>query len=150
MPQSLIKNYVHIIFSTKNREHTITETVEDELYDYIGGICKSLECYPVQVGGFTNHIHILCLLSTKMRLMKLVEEVKSHSSLWMKTKEKGLESFYWQLGYGAFSVSPSQVDIVKAYILNQKEHHSKKTFEDEFRAILKKYKVEYNEKYVWD
>jgi len=138
------------VFSTKYREHTITETVENELYNYIGGICKKLECNPVQVGGFTNHIHVLCLLSTKIRLMKLVEEMKSHSSKWMKTKEKALETFYWQDGYGAFSVNPAQVDIVKAYIINQKEHHSKKSFEDEYRFFLRKYKVEYKEEYVWD
>lgn len=82
--------------------------------------------------------------------MKLVEEVKSHSSKWIKTKGEGYENFYWQDGYGAFSVNPSQVDTVIAYIANQHEHHSKKTFQKEYRAFLKKYQVEYEERYVWD
>ena len=82
--------------------------------------------------------------------MKLIEEVKSHSSKWIKTIDKTLKNFYWQGGYGAFSVSPSQLDTVKTYIGNQKEHHKKITFQDEYRAILKKYNVEYDERYVWD
>ncbi len=82
--------------------------------------------------------------------MKLLEEVKSHSSKWFKTKDESLKNFYWQNGYGAFSVNPAQVDIVIKYIANQKEHHNKKTFQDEYRAFLKRYKVDYDEKYVWD
>jgi REP element-mobilizing transposase RayT len=90
------------------------------------------------------------LLSKKIALMKLLEEVKSHSSKWIKTKDERLRKFYWQGGYGAFSVNPAQVDVVKGYIENQHEHHKKKTFQDEYRAFLKKYKVEYDERYVWD
>ena len=150
MSQSLVKNYVHLVFSTKYRQPLITETVEDELYAYMDGICKSLECHPIKVGGYKDHVHILCMLSKKIALMKLLEEVKSHSSKWIKTKEKGLENFYWQNGYGAFSVNPAQVNIVINYIANQKEHHRKKTFQDEYRAFLKKYKMEYDERYVWD
>ena len=82
--------------------------------------------------------------------MKLVEEVKSHSSKWIKTQDEKLKNFYWQDGYGAFSVNPSQLDIVTRYIENQHEHHKKKTFQDEHRAFLKKYNVEYDERYVWD
>jgi putative transposase len=90
------------------------------------------------------------MLSKKIALMKLLEEVKSHSSKWMKTKDELLKNFYWQDGYGAFSVNPSEVDKVIAYIANQHEHHSRKTFQDEYRAFLKKYNVEYDERYVWD
>ena len=82
--------------------------------------------------------------------MKLMEELKSHSSKWMKTKGSGYEKFYWQDGYGAFSVNPSEVDTVIAYIANQHEHHSKKKFQDEYRVFLKKYNVEYDERYVWE
>lgn len=82
--------------------------------------------------------------------MKLVEEVKSHSSKWMKTKDDALTNFFWQDGYGAFSVNPAEVETVITYIENQHMHHSKKTFQDEYRAFLKKYKVEYDERYVWD
>ena len=90
------------------------------------------------------------MLSKKITLVKLLEELKSHSSKWIKTKDNKLSNFYWQDGYGAFSVNPSEIDTVVNYIENQKEHHSKKTFQDEYRAFLKKYKVEYDERYLWD
>lgn len=150
MSQSLVKNYVHIVFSTKYREPLIGEEVEHELYAYLGGICSHLECTVVKVGGYTDHIHILCLLSKKIALMKLVEEVKSHSSKWIKTKGEAYRNFYWQNGYGAFSVNPAEVDVVVQYIANQKEHHRKKSFQDEYRAFLKKYAVEYDERYMWE
>jgi putative transposase len=150
MPQSLVKNYVHLIWSTKYREHLIHAPAEEELHAYLGGICKRMECHPIKIGGYTDHVHALCMLSKKIALMKLLEEVKSHSSKWMKTKGEDLSNFYWQDGYGAFSVNPADIDRVIAYIAYQKEHHSKITFQDEYRAILKRYKVEYDERYVWD
>ena len=150
MGQSLVKNYMHIIFSTKYRQPLIYEPVEHELHAYLGGICKNLECHPIKIGGYIDHIHILCMLSKKIALMKLLEEVKSHSSKWMKTKGDDLTNFYWQDGYGAFSVNPSEVDAVINYITNQKEHHSRRSFQDEYRGILKKYQVEYDERYIWD
>jgi REP element-mobilizing transposase RayT len=150
MGQSLVKNYLHIVFSTKHRQEIIHPLVEEELHAYLGGICKNLECPPIIVGGSTDHIHILCMLSKKIALMKLMEELKSHSSKWMKTKAESLSNFYWQDGYGAFSVNPSEVETVINYIANQKEHHRKKTFQDEYRAFLKQYNVEYDERYVWD
>jgi REP element-mobilizing transposase RayT len=150
MGQSLVKNYLHIVFSTKYRQPLITEAVENELYNYLGGTCKALECPPIKIGGFFDHVHILCLLSKKIALMKLLEEIKSHSSGWIKTKDKNLKNFYWQDGYGAFSVNPAEADVVINYIANQKEHHGKTNFQDEFRTFLKKYKVEFDERYVWD
>ena len=150
MGQSLVKNYIHIVFSTKYRQHLIHPPVEDELHRYLGGTCKNLECHPIIVGGYTDHVHILCMLSKKIALMKLVEEIKSHSSKWIKTKDEAYLNFYWQDGYGAFSVNPKDVDVVKAYIANQKEHHSKKTFQSEYRAILNKYEMDFDERYVWD
>ena len=150
MGQSLVKNYIHIVFSTKHRVPLIHQPVQDELYSYTGRICKEMECQPIKIGGYTDHIHILCMLSKKIALMKLLEEVKSHSSKWMKTKGEILKKFYWQNGYGAFSVNPSQVNIVIAYIENQKEHHKRRSFQDVYRAILRKYKVEYDERYIWD
>ena len=150
MGQSLVKNYIHIVFSTKHRQELILPSVESELHAYLGGICKKLECPPIKTGGYTDHIHILCMLSKKIALMKLMEELKSHSSKWMKTRGDNLSNFYWQDGYGAFSINPSEVEGVINYIANQKEHHSKKTFQDEYRAFLKKYQVEYDEQYVWD
>ena len=150
MGQSLVKNYIHLVFSTKYREPLINEAIESELYAYLGGICNQLECQPIKIGGFTDHIHILCMLSKKTALMKLVEELKSHSSKWIKTKGENYRNFYWQGGYGAFSVNPAEMDVVVRYIENQKEHHRKKSFQEEYRGFLKKYKVEYDERYVWD
>jgi REP element-mobilizing transposase RayT len=150
MPQSLTKVYVHIVFSTKDRHPLITNKIKAELYDYLGGICKNLECNPVRVGGYYNHIHVLCILSKKLALIKLVEEIKKSSSKWIKTKGNEFSGFYWQNGYSAFSVNPSQTDIVTKYIDNQEEHHRKKTFEEECRAFFKKYRIDFDEKYVWD
>jgi len=150
MGQSLVKNYIHLVFSTKHRQPLIHPPVEEELHSYLGGICKNIGCQPIKVGGYTDHIHMLFMLSQKIALMKVVEEVKSHSSKWVKTKGEGYENFYWQDGYGAFSVYPNEIDRVITYIANQKQHHSKKTFQDEYRSILKKYEVEYDERYVWD
>jgi len=141
---------MHITFSTKGRYPFIDKDISEELYSYLGGICKNLECNPIIVGGHEDHIHILCLLSRKIALMKLIEEVKSHSSKWIKTKNIKYKNFYWQRGYGGFSVNPTGIDVVKKYILEQDIHHDKKTFQDEYRAFLNKYKVKYDEKYVWD
>ena len=150
MGQSLSKVYVHISFSTKNRVNLIDEKIEDDLYEYLGGVCKGLDCNSIQVGGYKNHIHILCLLSKKITQIKLLEEIKKRSSKWIKTKGAKYVNFYWQDGYGIFSVNPSEVEVVIEYIKNQKEHHRKKTFQEEFRGFLEKYKVEYDERYVWD
>jgi len=150
MSQSLVKNYVHIVFSTKHRQPFIDKTIQAELYAYIGGICKNHECYPYAIGGIEDHIHILCSLSKKIPLYKLLEVVKSKSSIWIKTKGKAYEHFYWQRGYGAFSVNPSEVSIVKRYIDNQEERHKKIGFKGELRAFLTKYEVAYDERYVWD
>jgi len=125
MSQSLVLNYVHIVFSTKRRVHFIDQEIATELFGYIGGICKSLECNPVIIGGYQDHVHILCVLSRKIPLMHLVEKIKSHSSRWIKTKNPKYAKFYWQNGYGCFSVNPSEVDIVINYIKNQEEHHCK-------------------------
>lgn len=145
MGQSLVKNYVHLVFSTKYRQTLILPAIENELHSYLSGICNKLECQVIKVGGYTDHIHILCLLSKKITMMKLLEEIKSHSSKWIKTKGSEYENFYWQNGYGAFSVNPSEIDSVVDYISNQHEHHQKKTFQDEYRTFLKKYRVEYDE-----
>ncbi len=150
MGQSLVKNYIHIVFSTKYRDPMIYPPYESELHTYLGGVCKKLECQSIKIGGYTDHIHILCMLSKKISLMKLVEEIKSHSSKWYKTKNESLKNFYWQDGYGAFSVNPSEVDVVIAYIEHQHEHHDRKSFQTEYRAFLKKYQVEFDENYVWD
>lgn len=150
MPQSLSKVYVHIVFSTKHRANQIDEPIEKSLYEYLGGICKGLECNPVQIGGYRNHVHILCLLSRKITQANLLEELKKRSSKWIKTKGLAYRNFYWQNGYGIFSVNPAEVDMVISYIKSQKKHHERRAFKNEFRAFLKKYRVEFDERYVWD
>ena len=150
MPQSLSKVYVHITFGTKNRQNLIDDSVQDSLYEYLGGICKGLECNPVKIGGYKNHVHILCLLSRKVAQMKLLEELKKQSSKWIKTKGDRYSGFYWQDGYGIFSVNPTQIDVVTEYISNQKKHHRKMTFKEELLAFLKKYGIDYDERYLWD
>jgi len=150
MGQSLVQNYIHIVFSTKHREPLIFPQYESELHSYLAGACKNMDCQPVKIGGCADHVHILCMLSKKIALFKLPEEIKNHSSKWMKTKDESLKNFYWQDGYGAFSVNPCEVDKAIAYISGQHEHHKKKTFQDEYMAFLKKYKTEYDERYLWD
>jgi len=150
MPQSLSKVYAHIIFSTKHRKNLINNQIESDLYNYIGGICKDLECNPVQVGGHKNHIHILCLLSRKIAQMTLVQQVKQGSSKWIKTIDAEYANFYWQDGYGVFSVSAKRVDNVIEYIKNQHNHHQKMSFKDEYRKFLNEYGIDFDERYVWD
>ncbi len=124
--------------------------IEHELYQYIGGICHGLECNPVIVGGYRNHVHILCMLSRKIAAMNLLQEIKQSSSKWIKTQGKQYADFYWQDGYGIFSVSQSQVARVTNYIKNQEVHHKAKNFKKEFLTLLKKHDVDYDERYLWD
>lgn len=150
MSQSLALLCTHLIFSTKYRQPLIDDIIEPTLHEYLGAVCKELDCLPLMVGGYIDHVHILCLLSKKIALMDLLEEVKKRSSKWIKTQGDGYSNFYWQGGYGAFSVNPAERDVVIKYILNQHEHHKKIGYQDEYRAFLKKYKVDFDERYVWD
>ncbi len=150
MPQSLAYNYLHFITSTKHRQAFILPGVQEKLYSFIAGICKNLESPAIQIGGVEDHIHILTILSKKITLIDFVEQVKKESSKWMKLQGAQYSNFYWQGGYGMFSVNPREVDVVTNYIKTQKEHHQKITFQDEYRAFLKQYQIPYDEKYVWD
>jgi len=141
---------MHIVFCTKNREPLIFPPFEIELHSFMAGICNNYECQSIKIGGYNDHVHVLCMLSKKIALMNLVKELKRESSLWVKTKNESLTHFYWQDGYGGFSVSSGDVEKVSNYIASQHEHHRKQSFQDEYRRIMKKYKVEYDEKYVWD
>ncbi len=150
MPQSLSKVYVHIVFSTKHHHPWIDDKIKNYLFEYLGGICRGLECNPIRVGGYRDHVHVLCLLSRKIAQMQLLEEIKKQSSKWIKTKGGEYAQFHWQDGYGIFSVNPAEVDVVINYIKNQEAHHKKKEFKEEFREFLEKYHVDYDERYVWD
>lgn len=140
---------MHIIFATKHGLPVIDLEIEIALHNYLAGICKSLQCPVIRIGGYTNHVHILCLLYKRIPLTKLMEELKSHSSKWIKSQGGKYHDFYWQDGYGAFSVNHREVDRVKAYIEQQKEHHRKVTFREEYMAFLKEQQVEFNEKFIW-
>lgn len=150
MPQSLVKNYIHIVFSTKHRENFIDEKIEKELFSYIAAVCKDFESQALQIGGTDNHIHILCTLSRKLALMKLVQEIKAHSSKWIKTKGKKYENFFWQGGYAAFSVNEENLFQMINHIKNQRQHHQTNDYKDELIGILNKYRIQYDEKYLWD
>jgi len=128
----------------------IDENVRDELYAYIAGICKKLNSYVYRVGGTDDHAHIACTLPRTLTVSKLVEEIKKSSSKWIKTKGDAYNEFSWQTGYGAFSVGQSQLSVLLRYIDGQLEHHRTQSFQDELRAFLEKYGIEYDEKYVWD
>jgi REP element-mobilizing transposase RayT len=150
MSQSLAKNILHLIFSTKNRQPLITPEIRPDLHSYIGGILRHWESPAILMNSVADHIHILFCLSKNHALKVLVEEVKKGSSKWIKTKGREFDQFYWQAGYGAFSVSQSGVTAVCRYIENQESHHRRLSFQDELRAFLRKYGIEYDERYVWD
>jgi putative transposase len=148
MSQSFSKFYSHIIFHTKNNVKFIRENLEDELYSYMGGILKNHKSIPFQIGGTSDHVHILCTLPKTMTLANLSEEVKKSSSKWIKTKGEHYRNFYWQEGYGGFSVGWSQIESVKEYIINQKRHHLKIDFREEYKALLRENGIEFDERYL--
>jgi putative transposase len=148
MSQSFVKFYSHIVFHTKNNINSIREEIEDELYSYIGGILKSYKSLPIQIGGTSDHLHILCTLPKTISLADLVEQVKKSSSKWIKSKGLEYTNFYWQDGYGGFSVSNSQLDVVINYIRNQKTHHHKFKFIDEYKRLLDEYGIAYEDRYL--
>jgi putative transposase len=150
MPQSLSSILIHLIFSTKNREPFITEAIEKELHPYMATSFRSLKSPSLTIDGTTDHVHILFSLSRVIKIADLVEEVKTDSSKWIKTKGVEFRNFHWQRGYGAFSIGQSQVPALKRYIARQKIHHQRVTFQHEYRKFLKSYGIEYDERYVWD
>jgi REP element-mobilizing transposase RayT len=150
MSQSLAKNLVHLVFSTKNRALWIPADMRERLFAYLAGIFKEWDSPALIIGGLDDHVHALFSLSKNHPLKKIVEEVKKGSSKWMKRDGTGNADFYWQNGYAAFSVSMSNVAAVKRYIEQQEEHHRKMTFQDELRALLGRHQVEFDEQYVWD
>jgi REP element-mobilizing transposase RayT len=149
MAQSLSKLFVHIIFHIKNNSCIIRNQEKQELYAYMGSIIKDNASIPILINGVKDHVHILCIMSKNIALAKLVEEIKRHSSRWIKTKNVHYSQFAWQGGYGGFSVSASLHDKTKHYIENQEEHHKKMTFKEEYILFLKQYGIAYNEDYLW-
>lgn len=151
MPQSLAQIYVHLVFSTKDRRPLLADqNIRDEMHKFIGGASNQLDCPVLRVGGVADHVHILCRLAKTLAVSELVKELKRTSSLWVKTKSIAHGDFHWQNGFGAFSVSPGHVEPLRTYISSQDDHHRTESFQDEFRRLLKKYGVEWDERYVWD
>jgi REP element-mobilizing transposase RayT len=150
MPQSLAALYCHIIFSTKNRVPEIDPIWQDRLYSYIGGTLRSHQCVLMAAGGVADHVHLLVSLSRTITVADAVRDIKANSSRWIHENFPDHKTFAWQSGYGAFSVSHSHLDQVRAYLAKQAEHHRSKTFQEEFRAFLAKYEIEYDERYAWD
>jgi len=150
MPQSLSSILIHLVFSTKNREPFITPAIETELHPYLAKIFRELKSPSLTIDGTVDHLHILFSLGRVIKVADLIEEVKTESSKWIKTKGWEFRNFHWQRGYGAFSIGQSNVPILKRYIRNQKKHHQRVTFKDEYRKFLKAYGIDYDERYVWD
>jgi REP element-mobilizing transposase RayT len=150
MPQSLARILVHLIFSTKNREPFLSLDLRAELHPYLSAVLDNDGCPSLQVGGVEDHVHLLFGLSRTLTIAQVVENVKTSSSKWIKTQGASLGQFYWQAGYGAFSVSQSNAASVVRYIQNQAEHHRRESFQEEYRKFLQRYQILYDEKYVWD
>ena len=151
MPQSLSAVYGHLIFSTKERRPFFRDAAKRaELHAYLGGISKRLDCAPIIVGGVEDHVHLLGRIGRTITHAHWVKELKRVSSIWLKQQGPGYADFRWQAGYGLFSVSQSNLDQVREYIAKQEEHHRKLTFQDEFRLVLQRHHVEWDEQYIWD
>jgi len=151
MAQSLARLWTHLIFSTKERYPFLSDpTIRADMHGYLAKVLRTHDCRTLVVGGCDDHVHALFTLSRNHSIAQIVKEIKRTSSAWIKTVERRDSKFHWQAGYGAFSVSKSHVSEVQNYIMRQEQHHKRKTFQDEFRAFLKKYEIEYDERYVWD
>jgi len=151
MPQSLSAVYVHLVFSTKERRAMLRdETLRTNLHAYIGGICKHLDCAPLKIGGFDDHVHILARLSRKITQAEWVKELKRASNIWLKERGARFATFEWQAGYSIFPVSQSNLAHVEEYLANQEEHHQRVSFADELRALLERHQLDYDDRYVWD
>ncbi len=151
MPQSLVQIYLHIVFSTKDRRPFLRDPeLRQKLYAYMAGTFQGLGSPALKIGGVGDHVHALCRLSRTGSLSDLIRDLKRDTSKWVKEHGRGLDEFSWQLGYGAFSISPSHVGRLMEYIENQEEHHRTETFQDELRRLLRTYEVEFDERYLWD
>lgn len=150
MSQSLADIIVHIVFSTKERHPWIQSEIEPELYAYMSATCRNLDCHIIQINGMPDHIHVLALLGRTITLSKLISEMKSSSSRWIKTKGNQYSKFAWQSGYGAFSVSRPNLNGAMKYLTKQKEHHKTIPFKEELLTMLKRAQIKYDESYLWD
>lgn len=151
MSQSLVQVYLHIIFSTKHRQGFLSNhALRARTHAYMAGICEYLDAPALKIGGVEDHVHLLCRMSKTRTIADLVKDLKRDSSKWVKQQSDSLGAFYWQAGYGAFSVSPTHAEQLMTYIECQEEHHRRESFQDEFRRICRKYDLPLDERYAWD
>lgn len=152
MPQSLARVLVHIVYSTKNRQPWLSDAnLRSELCAYLATVLKKeVDSPALLINGVGDHIHILCQLSRKVAIMDVVKTSKTETAKWLKKRGVNLEQFQWQAGYGAFSVSESNVEQVKQYIASQETHHKRLSFQEEFRELCRRHGIEIDERYAWD
>jgi REP element-mobilizing transposase RayT len=148
MPQSFACLHYHLVFSTKGREPFLAAKLRPRLFEYFGGILRAHGGCLIAAGGVEDHVHILAGLSREMAVSEALRLLKANSSKWVH--EMGTAAFAWQTGYAAFTVSLSQMDAVKTYLARQEEHHRTQTFQDEYRALLCRHGIAFDEQYLWD
>jgi putative transposase len=150
MPQSLSYLLIHVVFSTKDRAPLIPSNLSDDLYAYLATVARNAGCECYRVGGMADHVHLALKLSRTITVAKLIETIKTSSTKWLKTQSPALTNFAWQNGYGAFSVGPTNLQPLVQYIDDQESHHKKRSFQEELRAFLNEYGIDYDERYLWD
>ena len=150
MPQSLSKVILHIVFSTKDRKPWLESDIRARMHGYLATICRDLGGELVRVGGVADHVHIVTTLPRTLSQAQMIERIKKVSSKWIKTLDARYRDFFWQRGYGAFSVSPSQLDVMLQYVDAQQEHHRTRSFQEEYRELLPRHGFDFDERYVWD
>ena len=150
MSQSLAKNYIHIVFTTKNRQKWIHAEIEKGLFNHLSEQAKRMDSTALKIGGSDDHVHLLVCLSKNTSLSFYLANIKAFSSRWMKSQHPEMSKFVWQNGYGAFSVDVTRLDQIIGYISKQREHHKVVTFQEEFRKLLVDHRVDFDERYLWD
>jgi putative transposase len=150
MPQSLSQVIVHVVSSTKDRRPWLDSEIRSRMHAYLATVCRDCGCEAYRVGGTADHVHLATRLSRTISQAGLLEQIKKTSSVWIKTQGAQYSDFHWQNGYGDFSIGWSQLEDLARYIDNQEQHHRVRTFQEEYRDLLQKYHIEFDEKYVWD
>ena len=150
MPQSLSQVLVHIVFSTKDRRPWLDPGIRPRVHGYLATVCRDCDCEAYRVGVVADHVHMAARLARTITQAQLLEKIKKTSSVWIKNQSAAYTGFFWQNGYGNFSIGWSQLEELERYIDHQEEHHRTQTFQEEYRNLLRKYHVEFDERYVWD
>ncbi|MBY0310960.1 MAG: IS200/IS605 family transposase [Phycisphaerales bacterium] len=149
MASTLTSILVHATFSTKNREPLIPVDLLPQLFAYAGGVCRDMQSPLMHAGGVGDHVHLLISLGKTMSIADVMMHTKRATSMWIKNQRPGLHGFGWQDGYFAFSVGHDDVDAVRAYFDRQAEHHASRDFQGEVLAMLVKYGVSFDPRYIW-